>query len=366
MEKTQRPRRIILDLFQIRNRNVGLGEFAYQLGSHISDRAPKLLEQYNVEFTFIVPTRLKGCFGDNVKYTTIGFPRVKLKLLKNFSCRYDIYHAVHQFGFVHYMKHARKNIVTVHDINFMYEKSGAKLNRYIERFRQKIENYDVVSYISEFARKDVLDNFSNAKDGRVIYNGVADLTSVCGDFSKYGLQDNGYLLHVSSLLPKKNVHKIAEMMRYLPEEKLVVVGDLSTDYAHKIQQNIKMWGLTNVVMLNHISHEDKAELYRHCKAFLFPSVCEGFGLPPIEAMHFGKPVFLSKLTSLPEIGGDVAYYYDSLVPEKMAEMTRVGLAGYSAKSDYLSQQIKHRACSFDWNVTADSYIQLYLDTLKDI
>ncbi len=54
-----------------------------------------------------------------------------------------------------------------------------------------------------------------------------------------------------------------------------------------------------------------------CHAFVFPSIREGFGLPPIEAMHFGKPIFLSNKTSLPEIGGEHCYYWDNFDPEYM-------------------------------------------------
>lgn len=354
--------KIAIYLYDIKNRNVGLGEFAYQLGSYISKRAKELREKYNIVMYFIVPVGYVGCFGDDVEYFefTEFNRRVSLRYLKK---GFDLCHHIHQFSRLRFMRRAKVNFMTVHDINFMYEKSGDKLEWYKARFARSLSRCSEVTYISNFVKKDVEAHFSPRCNGDVIYNGVADLSDVTGDFSKFGLEDNSYLFHISSLMPKKNVHKIVEMMRYLPEEKLLVVGNLNSEYARCIKKQIAEWGLENVIMLNHVSNEDKAELYRHCKAFLFPSLCEGFGLPPIEAMHFGKPVFLSKLTSLPEVGGDCAYYYNSLDPEAMADVTRKGLADFYADAEAKAVKLRERAASFNWKECADAYIEEYLRIL---
>lgn len=364
MDDSLPARKIAIYLYDIRNRNVGLGEYAYQLGSNIASHADEIKKKYNIEFYFIVPKSFVGCFGDSVKYIRFSLINryVTLRYLKK---GFDICHITHQLSRLKCMRQARMNLMTVHDINFMYEKSGDRLEWYKRRFAKALTRCDVVTYISDFVKRDVEAHFSPRSNGPVIYNGVTDLTGVHGDFSKFNLTDGGYLFHISSLMPKKNVHKIVEMMRYLPEEQLVVVGNLNSDYARRLQAQISEWGLKNVVMLNHVSNEDKAELYRHCKAFLFPSLCEGFGLPPIEAMHFGKPVFLSKLTSLPEIGGDCAYYYDNLDPEVMATVTRSGLSDFSADAAYKAVKLRERAASFCWSKCADAYINLYLRILGE-
>ncbi len=353
---------ITLYLFDISNRNVGLGEFAYQLGLNISKKAKLLKEKYGVEFTFLVPKDFKGCFGESVQYKTF-----KSNLLYKFYYRHlyrsDCFHLIHQMNRLKYVRSSHRSLMTVHDINFMYEKNGSRLEWYMRRFKKNLRDCTDVSYISNFVKSDVESVFSPLTDGCVIYNGVTDLSEIHGGFEKFNLRDGDYLFHISSLMPKKNAHLLVEMMRYLPNEKLVIVGNLSTAYAKNLLEKKKQWNLDNVIMLNHVSNEDKAELYRHCKAFLFPSLCEGFGLPPIEAMYFGKPIFLSSLTSLPEVGGECSYYYDDLSPEKMAKITSDGLADFLIHKEEKTEKLIERAKSFSWEKCADSYINLYLKIL---
>lgn len=356
-------KKIAVYLFDVRNRNVGLGEFTFQLGKALALRAPELKSKYGIELCLIVPKKFVGCFGDEVEYIVLNFINWHFNL-KWFKKGIDIYHSTHQCTRLKFMRRAGINLLTVHDINFMYEKSGSKLEKYKRKFTRALAHADVVTYISDFVKHDVEAHFAPRYDGKVIYNGVADLSGVEGNFSKFNLEDGGYLFHISSCLPKKNVHKIVEMMRYLPEERLVVVGNLNSNYIRGIQENVEKWGLKNVTMLTNVGNEDKAELYRHCKGFLFPSLCEGFGLPPIEAMHFGKPVFLSALTSLPEIGGDSAYYYHNLDPEAMAETTRNGLAEFYADPQANGAMLRERAASFNWEKCADEYMKLYIELLN--
>lgn len=360
MEKAKK--KIAVYLFDIRNRNVGLGEFEWQLGSELARRAEELAMRHGIKFTFIVPRRFIGCFGNNVGYIAISsLSRCVIRYIPRY---FDICHITHQMTKLKFMKHARVNLMTVHDINFMYEKSGRKLEQRKRKFAKALKRADELTYISQFVKTDVESHFDTSpKDGSVIYNGVTDLSAVHGDISRFGIAD-GYLFHISSLLPKKNVHKIVEMMRYLPDERLVVVGDLSTDYISGIKAKIAEWGLSNVTMLEHVSNEEKAELYRHCKAFLFPSLCEGFGLPPLEAMYLGKPVFLSTLTSLPEVGGANAYFFDNLNEENMALTMREGLADFYSHPAEAAEAVRRHAATFTWSHCADSYIQLYLKLLS--
>jgi glycosyltransferase involved in cell wall biosynthesis len=92
-------------------------------------------------------------------------------------------------------------------------------------------------------------------------------------------------------------------------------------------------------------------------AYIHPSLAEGFGAPVVEAMSFGKPLFLSHLTSLPEIGGDVAFYFKSFDPEHMAEVLYEGLQYFQKNG--LSQKIKERSTHFNWREKAKQYRDVY-------
>jgi len=101
---------------------------------------------------------------------------------------------------------------------------------------------------------------------------------------------------------------------------------------------------------------------KNCLAFLFPSTAEGFGLPVIEAMYFGKPILLSSCTSLPEIGGDCAYYFDHFEPEHMRSVLKNSLEDY--KKNLPLEKIKTRGRSFSWETAAAQYIEIYRTLIK--
>src|SRR5690606_37805666 len=98
----------------------------------------------------------------------------------------------------------------------------------------------------------------------------------------------------------------------------IISGNNQKEYGYEISKYITENSLQDkVILTGKVSDEAKQYYLENCTAFLFPSIREGFGLPPIEAMKFDKPVFLSNLTSLPEIGGDAAFYWDNFDPYYM-------------------------------------------------
>jgi len=117
--------------------------------------------------------------------------------------------------------------------------------------------------------------------------------------------------------------------------------------------------LCNVVVLTSVSDAQKAWLFANCAGLLFPSLAEGFGLPVIEAMHFGKPVFLSRLTALPEVGGEVANYFDSFEGEAMRRVVESGLANHRALDQ--AEDVKRWASQFNWDRCAQQYLDLYIE-----
>jgi glycosyltransferase involved in cell wall biosynthesis len=119
--------------------------------------------------------------------------------------------------------------------------------------------------------------------------------------------------------------------------------------------------LSNVTVLAGVSDAQKAWLFASCAGFLFPSLTEGFGLPPIEAMHFGKPVFLSDRTCLPEVGGDAAYYFRRFDPAHMREVVEAGLADVGRPGR--AEAIRRHAAGFSWDACAAAYLDLYLALL---
>ncbi len=354
-------KRIVIEAYAIATPYVGVGEFCKQLGNELGKQAVLLRERYGIELYFIVPPSFRKCFGDEVHY--ICMPIALRHLLILYPYKTDLFHMPHQYCLFKNLRHADKRLMTIHDINFMYEKQGKKLERAIQRFERKIKQMDYTNYISEFVKEDTNKHFYIQAPGKVIYNGVANLPAFTENSCQLTEQLPGnFLFHLSSLLPKKNVHLLIEMMRFLPEHNLVIAGNWDSNYGRKLQKLIETLPIHNVYRLSNITEKEKASLFASCRAFLFPSLCEGFGLPPIEAMRFGKPVFLSTLTSLPEIGGENAFYWHELTPISMAEHLRKMLpAFYSNPTNTL--QMKKNAERFNWENCVNQYIQYYLEIL---
>ena len=355
---------IYIESYAISNPYVGLGEFCMNLCSHLAKHAKDLKENYGIELYYIVPRGCAGVYGDDVHY--ISFPHNMKFFSKMFFHQMDLLHFTHQYCRFKHFPNVKESLLTIHDINFYYEKHGAKLEKYKTRFNKKVEKANYINYISHFTQKDTEEHFNIVQPSRVIYNGVSKLQDTLPEVSEEFVEKipkTPYLFHISSLRPKKNVHLLVEMMVYLPNEYLVICGDWKTEYGQQMRSRINELNLRNVTCLDNVSNDEKAWLYKNCKAFLFPSLCEGFGLPPIEAMCYGKPIFLSTLTSLPEIGGDYSFYWNELVPEKMAEVFREKMTVYATHPEW-ADMLRKNTDRFDWDKCANEYINFYLDILQ--
>ena len=334
----------------------GLREFTMHIGQGIADRAPMLKEKYGLTFEFLVPKEFDGVFGQEVNYCSIPkCVRFAPMVLPLVDC--DIYHTLHQLCFFKWLKGKHHALMTVHDINFRHTRHGKKRFHAAHRFAGRLNHADSLVYITDFVRRDVGEMFPNNKPSRLIYNGVTDLLDIFKEPATPGfasLIPEQFLFHLSSLDAYKNPDALLEMMRYLPEETLVITGRWEKDP----QLRELAESMPNVIALDPVTEEEKAWLYKHCRAFLFPSSAEGFGLPPVEAMKMGKPVFLSTSTSLPEVGGRAAYYWSVIEPKAMAEVVKKKL---SKPAD--TDAILANAARFDWDKCVDDYIDCYLDIL---
>ena len=107
-----------------------------------------------------------------------------------------------------------------------------------------------------------------------------------------------------------------------------------------------------------ISNEEKRWLYSHCAAFLFPSRLEGFGIPVLEAMRYHCKVFSSRMTSLPEVCGEHASYWDDFTPEEMAKVVQEGLQSWQ-KDGREAQLAARHSQQFNYERYTDQYLSLY-------
>ena len=155
------------------------------------------------------------------------------------------------------------------------------------------------------------------------------------------------------------------MMRGLPEYQLVLAGNNTSEYAKSLVDLAKQLNISDrVIQTGKIDDLAKQYYLSNCSAFVFPSLREGFGIPPIEAMRFGKPVFLSNNTSLPEIGGEHAFYWNNYDTDHMIDVFTEGMKAYQENEETFKQAYISRAKSFDWNATARQYLDVYKSLLS--
>jgi glycosyltransferase involved in cell wall biosynthesis len=183
--------------------------------------------------------------------------------------------------------------------------------------------------------------------------------------AKFGLDQ--YIFWVGSLIPQKNLERLLRAFALLRQQsevphKLVLGGQSawgSSRYAALIQE----LGLAEQVLLpGFIDQADLFPLFSGAALFVFPSVYEGFGLPPLEAMACGCPVAVSNVSSLPEVVGDAAEYFDPLqVTDIAAAMSRV--LTNPTRQEQLRQNGIARAATFSWHKTAQQTLSAYQEVL---
>ena len=355
--------------------NTGLGEFENSIAQRLSKRAQELKEKYGIQLYFLVKPCQIGAYGDDVKYVSIGS---NMRTLMNLPFLHNIKRLLlPHFYLLHWtnqflkfrVKLAPLQLMTVHDVNFLHNEIGTlHKSKKLWLTNRRLKRATHFGYISNFTKNDVEANFKlDGKPGRVIYNGVTNLnTKSQYEYNKIlsgmNLPEN-FLFHISRWSRKKNVHLLVQMMKYLPGETLVIAGSADKKYVEFLNNLVLSKGIKNVIFVGKVSTDQKAALLSRCKAMMFPSLSEGFGLPVVEAMCFGKPSFITRLTSLPEVGGKIEYYFDSLNPVEMANKVERGLADFYSDPIGKGEKLKKRATKFNWDNTVEEYINYYLDIL---
>jgi glycosyltransferase involved in cell wall biosynthesis len=352
---TSAPRiRIGLSLGNIGHFMDGLGEFSRALGSGLAERADELRESHGVEFTFHVLPQLVGCFGDSVRYLPVR--RSQEWWWQRSVPRFDVWHTLHQLNRYLPPPATGLRVATVHDLNYLYFKNAFSRWRDERRLRRLIERSDRVIAISAHTRADLLARVGCGAPVDVIHNGVRDLATAPRE-AVVGLEPGRFLFHLSRMTRSKNVEALLDMAAIWPAMPLVLAGpDVKRN--DELRSLAGARDLSQVRVLTGITDAQKAWLYAHCAGFVFPSLTEGFGLPPLEAMYFGKPVFVSDRTSLPEVCGDAARYWHDFEPHAMRRVVDQGLVDPVASGR--AEFVRAHALRFSWAASVSRHLALYL------
>lgn len=346
---------IAIDCERMKYPHTGLFEYCHQLGLALQQNALK-----DEEIAYYLLNGDQRYFSPDNRfllyklYHKIFFPKFK---------DIDLWHITHQNSTFFPKSKSIKKLLTIHDLNFLYEEKAAhKRQKYMDRIQRNIDQSDQIVTISEYTMNDTIRHLDvGDKPIQVIYNGVTAPPTAIPGYRPAFIPSKPFLFALGTVNAKKNFHVLVPILQKT-DLQLVISGNIDQKYADKIKlEAIRYHVEDRVKLTGPVNNADKNWYFENCKAFLFPSIAEGFGIPPIEAMNYGKPVFLSKSTSLPEIGGEHAYYFDGYAAEEICTVYENGMHHYESTSP--SSKIMSHANQFKWSNCALQYLKLYRDTL---
>ena len=347
--------RIVFDCERMKYENTGLYHYCLNLGSHIT----KFRRAGSEEITFYCPFETQRLFGKNCNHIQqTELHKFRLPALKKF----DVWHATYQgSNYLPFRNKKIKVILSIHDLNFMYDpaKPAIKRQKYLHRLQMLINRADVIICISEYCKKDVLFycDIQN-KPVHVIHNGTNTMTIPELTGQSYR-PVKPFIFSLGTIMPKKNFHTLLPLVQDQPNLELLIAGRIDdVGYYQSILDTADKMGISKKVkIVGPITESVKSWYFTHCYAFAFPSTAEGFGLPVTEAMSVGKPLFLSDKTALPEIGGDVAFYFENFSADHMRDTFVAGMTKY--KRYNMQDKIIEKGKEYCWDNAAQEYWNIY-------
>ena len=289
----------------------------------------------------------------------------------------DVYFAPHFAGIP--QKGFKNMIVTIQDLVFLKypEHRGKRLsNYYLKRTKIAVENSKQIIASSNSTRRDLIGLLgAPARKIKVIHLGVGpnfkvfkNQSILAEKISRYVRAKQKYILTVGTLEPRKNLSAIAKAFVLLPnslqrEHKLMFVGAKGWNN-NELGQIIRDYNLTEkVVFPGFVKDEDLPYIYNKASLFVFPSLYEGFGLPPLEAMACGVPVISSGTSSLPEVIGKAGILVNPNREEEIAKAMRYVLTNPDVAKQMTKKGLK-QAKKFSWQKTAQETLKIFQKVAK--
>lgn len=236
--------------------------------------------------------------------------------------RADVYHGVY---WIRWWALPCPTLLTVHDLSFVSFPQGFKPHErwvYANIIRLCARAADHLTTISHFSKKELVERWHLPPEKVTVTYLGTDARFLPG--KDQGETPEPYLLAVGNLHPRKNLRRLIEAFvllkqRHALPHKLRIVGQKAWLF-DDVFESVRRHGMENdVVFTGYLSDEEVVETYRRADVTIYPSLYEGFGFPPLEAMASGCPVVCSTAASIPEVAGDAAVMVDPTSVEGIAE-----------------------------------------------
>lgn len=274
-----------------------------------------------------------------------------------------------------------RKFITVHDFNPLKspEFFSGQDTRYMENLLACLKPDNFAFCVSETVRKDIL-NLSTIPSERIFVTPLAadenifyresNPQKLAAARARYGIPEGDYFLSLSAHAPHKNfphlIHCFSALIESgeLTDTNLVIAGPNPQRNREACEALAKYSNLkSRVILVGRLPDEDMAAVYSGATAFLFPSFCEGFGMPPLEAMQCGTPVIASNTSSIPEVVGEAGI----LLPPKDKDawcQAMLQLSRQAALREELRKKSLQRADFFSWPRFMEQTLRGYRASLE--
>jgi len=272
-------------------------------------------------------------------------------------------------------------VVTIHDViplRLPAYQAGARVKAYMRLVARAARNATLIITVSQHARQDMMDALHLPAERICVtyeaagdqYRPITDPAALSRARARYGV-DKRYIFYLGGLDQRKNVPQLVRAFAHLykqldqPDLQLLISGNPDKQKGPLFPDPRPVaaeLGVSGQVICRFIEDEDKPAMYSGASLFVFPSLYEGFGLDPLEAMSCGAPVVCSNRTSLPEVVGDAALSVDPEDTQALVEAMRSVLTDTSLAIDLRARSLQ-RAAQFSWRKTATETLTAYQEAL---
>jgi len=295
------------------------------------------------------------------------------------KARVDLYHVPY---FAPPLVPRNPTVVTIHDVIPLrlpaYHPAG-RVKTYMQMVARASQNATMIITISQHAKRDIIELLHLPEERiRVIYQAASEEFKPVHDPAKlaearmrYGLNER-YIFYLGGLDQRKNVQQLVRAFAHVhrqvgdPQLQLLIAGNPDKQKGSLFPDPRPVaadLGMSGQIIYRFVEEEDKTALYSGTSLFVFPSLYEGFGLPPLEAMASGVPVVVSDRTALPEVCGTAAVYADPDDPASIASGIDRLLGDKSFYEEKKESGLK-RASQFTWTNTALAFRESIHNAMK--
>ena len=359
----------------------GVGNYTYYLIKELSkiyDKRDVYLINYRDDkiFTDLNKITIKAPFKNISKNSYyLWHLYLQLKLKKN-NLNLDIIHSPENASLFVKLKHQKKIITVLDIIAYLFPESVTLITRlrYKLLLSRTLRTADKITAISNSTKKDLISYFNVPEEKIKVIPLAADekfevlnnekINEVKQKFNlKYP-----FILYVGGLAIHKNIPTLIKAFYKIKKKgiqnKLVIAGEKGWKYKEIFETIDKLNLQKDVIFTGYVLDEDLPALYNAADLFVYPSLYEGFGLPPLEAMACGCPVITSNTSSLPEVVGDAGIMIDPHDVDGLADAMHEVLTNDGLREDMIKRGLE-RAKMFSWEKCAKETLKVYAEVYNE-